>query len=476
MPSYMYFLVALAALLGGYFIYGTIVEKVFGPDSRDTPAVAKADGVDYVTLPTWKIYLIQLLNIAGLGPVFGPILGALWGPSALLWIVIGCIFAGAVHDYMSGMLSMRYGGENVPTVVGYTLGNTFKQIMRAFSLILLVLVGVVFVAGPAKLLATITPLEYAPWVVIIFAYYFLATMLPIDKIIGRIYPIFGAILAIMAIGMTTMLFVKGYTFYPAVTEIANQHPKALPVWPLVFITIACGAISGFHATQSPIMARCIRSETQGRFIFYGGMIAEGVVALIWATVAMTFYNTPGDLSAALAAGGPGKVVADSAKSLMGPIGGVLAILGVVILPVTSGDTAFRAARLIVAETIKLPQIAIPRRLMISVPLFVIGIAISRVDFNLIWRYFGFANQSLAAIVLWAGAAYLYQKGRFHWICSVPAAFMTAVSVSYICFEKTMGFGLSLDMSTYIGVGAAVVALVALLLAGGKPVAEAPADA
>lgn len=475
MPNSMYFLLALAALIGGYFVYGTIVAKVFGPDDRATPAVAKADGVDYVTLPTWKIFLIQLLNIAGLGPVFGPILGALWGPVALLWIVIGCIFAGAVHDYMSGMLSMRYGGENVPTVVGYTLGNTFKQIMRVFSLILLVLVGVVFVAGPAKLLTTITPLDYMPWVIIIFAYYFLATMMPIDKIIGRIYPIFGAILAIMAVGMTVMLFAKGYNFYPA-AEMTNQHPKALPTWPLVFITIACGAISGFHATQSPIMSRCIGRENMGKFIFYGGMIAEGIIALIWATVAMTFYETPQLLNDALAAGGPGKVVADSAKSLMGPIGGVLAILGVVILPVTSGDTAFRAARLIIAETIKLPQIEIPRRLLISLPLFAVGVAISRVNFDLIWRYFGFANQSLAAIVLWAGAAYLYQKERFHWICSLPAAFMTAVSVAYICYEKTMGFGLSLDLSTYIGVAAAAAALISLLLFARKPVADAPLDA
>lgn len=481
MPNSMYFILAAVALVLGYITYGAVVDKLFGADpDRPTPAVTKSDGVDFVPMSTKKVWLIQLLNIAGLGPVFGPILGALYGPTALLWIVFGSIFAGAVHDYFSGMLSIRYGGTNVPNIVGYNLGNIFKQFMRVFAVVLLVLVGVVFVTGPAKLMTTIMPegwkwMDYRFWLAVIFAYYFLATIMPIDKIIGRLYPVFGAVLIIMAVGITIMLFAKGYEFYPA-AQWTNQHPKELPLWPLMFITIACGAVSGFHATQSPLMARCLRNERMGKPVFYGSMIAEGLIALVWATVGMTFYQTPAELGAAIAAGSPAKVVADASYTLMGNLGGIMAILGVVILPVTSGDTAFRAARLTIAEVFSFSQLEPLKRLSIAVPLFAIGIVLSQMDFNMIWRYFGWANQTLASIVLWAGAAYLYRKGRCHWVASVPAAFLTAATISYICYEPKMGFGMPISVANWIGLTVAITGYTAFLLLGRRPVAEAPAEA
>ncbi len=467
MPGYVYFLLACAGLVLGYIVYGTFVQKVFGADpSIKTPAITKADGVDYTQMQPSRIWLIQLLNIAGVGPIFGPILGALYGPAALLWIVFGSIFAGAVHDYLAGMLSVRYGGSNMPNVVGYTLGSIPKQFMRVFSVILLLLVGVVFVTAPAKLLSNLTPdwMNFMFWLVVIFAYYFLATILPIDKLIGRIYPFFGALLLIMAVGMTVMLFVDGKPFYGA-AEWTNQHPKALPLWPLMFITIACGAISGFHATQSPIMSRCMANENLGKPIFYGSMIAEGFIALVWATVGMTFYQGPEALQETIAAGGPGKVVSDSAYALMGSVGGLLAVLGVIILPITSGDTAFRATRLTIAEMFKLPQVNVVKRLTIAVPLFVLGAVLSQLDFNILWRYFGWANQTLAMIVLWAGAAYLYRKNRLHWIASLPATFMTAATFTYISYEPAMGFGLSITTANIIGAAVAVGFLVLFILRG-----------
>ena len=475
MPTFLYFVLAVVALVVGYAIYGTLVAKIFGADpKRPTPAQTMADGVDYVEMPMWKVWLIQLLNIAGVGPVFGPILGALYGPSALLWIVSGSIFAGAVHDYFSGMLSLRYGGANVPTIVGYNLGNIAKYVMRVFSVVLLLLVGVVFVAAPAGLLAKLTPesLNLTFWIAVIFVYYFLATILPIDKIIGRLYPIFGAVLIIMAVGMTVGMFVSGKEFYSWL-EWRNPHPEGLPVYPMVFITIACGALSGFHATQSPLMSRCLANERQGRAVFYGGMVAEGLIGLVWATVGMTFYQSPELLNAALKAGGPGNVVTETSLALMGSFGGVLAILGVVALPVTSGDTAFRAARLTIAEVFNFSQRSVASRLIIAVPIFVIGIILANVDFNIIWRYFGFANQALAAIVLWAAAGYLYRKHLLHWICTVPAVFMTSVCISYICFEPNMGFGMTIGISDTIGIICAVVTLAAFLALARKPIAGAP---
>lgn len=455
------FFACVAALIGGYFVYGTLVDKLFQPDAgRATPAMNMADGVDYVPMSKAKIFLIQLLNIAGLGPVFGPILGALYGPAALIWIVVGTLVAGGVHDYFSGMLSLRYKGESIPDVVGYNLGTGFKQFMRLFSLILLLLVGVVFVLGPAKLLAKMSGVEVGLWVAAIFGYYFLATILPIDKIIGRLYPLFGAILMFMAISVPLALMYQGYNFFPNLT-IENLHPKQLPMWPLMFITIACGAISGFHSTQSPLMSRCMCNERDGKFIFYGAMVAEGFIGLVWATVGMTFYQSPEALNAALAAGGPANVVSESCNTLLGHFGGILAILGVVVLPITSGDTAFRAARLLIADFAKYSQKESFKRLYIAVPLFVLGYVISLANFDVIWRYFGWANQTLAAIVLWTAAAYCIKRGKNHWIATVPAVFMTSVTITYLC-NATIGFNLPMSVATPAGIAAAAVSLLLFL--------------
>ena len=464
MPGYVYFLLALAALIGGYLVYSVVVEKLFGADfGRATPAQTMSDGVDYIVLPPAKIFLIQLLNIAGVGPVFGPILGALYGPSALLWIVLGSIFAGGVHDYFSGMMSMRYCGKSIPDVVGYTLGNGFKQFMRAFSIVLLLLVGVVFVNAPAGLLAQLTPdwMDKNFWVIAIFIYYFLATLMPIDVIIGRLYPLFAVVLIIMAVGVGGGLIVEGYSFYNwAPTEVSggiwgNQHPQGLPLWPLMFVTIACGALSGFHATQSPLMSRCVPSEKCGRGVFYGAMIAEGIIALIWATAGMTFYDSAPALLEVIKSGSPSTVVNQVCMTLLGPVGGVLAILGVVVLPITSGDTAFRAARLVIADFSRISQSKAPARLAIAVPLFVIGGILSQVNFDIIWRYFGWSNQTLATVVLWSAAAYIVRRGACHWLVSLPATFMTAVVTAYICVARE---GLQLDYTLSVGIGCTVAAL------------------
>lgn len=453
------FFASVGALLLGYFIYGNLVDRIFGADqTRPTPAITMADGVDYLTMPTWKVFLIQLLNIAGLGPIYGPILGALYGPVALIWIVFGCIFGGAVHDYFSGMLSVRYNGQSVPDVVGHNLGNGFKQFMRVFSVILLILVGVVFFLGPAELIQSLTGINIKVLIAIIIAYYFLATILPIDKIIGRIYPVFGAILIFMAVGTIAMLIFQGYELFPQKT-FANINPQDLPLWPLMFITIACGAVSGFHATQSPMMARCLPNEKYGRSVFFGSMIAEGVIALIWATLAMSFFHTPETLNQVLAEGGPGLVVNKVSIALLGQFGGVLAIIGVVVLPITSGDTAFRSARLIIADIFKISQKEQSKRLMIAIPLFAVGFIISLSDFGLIWRYFGWANQTLAAVVLWTAAIYLVKNNKLHWIATIPAIFMTAVVTSFIA-NSGIGFNLPMAVSNWIGIGSAIVATLA----------------
>ncbi|WP_020677691.1 carbon starvation CstA family protein [Geopsychrobacter electrodiphilus] len=458
----LYFFSCVAALIVGYFVYGKIVDRAFGPQpNRLTPAKTMADGVDYVEMSPRKIYLIQLLNIAGLGPIFGPILGALYGPAALLWIVFGCIFGGAVHDYFSGMLSIRHGGKSIPDVVGYQLGNGFKQFMRVFSIILLLLVGVVFVVGPAGLLAKLSPLSVPVWVVLIFGYYFLATILPINQIIGRIYPLFGAILIFMAVGLTSALLYQGYDLFPQMT-LANLHPKGLPMWPLMFITIACGAVSGFHATQSPLMARCVGNERDGRKLFYGTMIGEGVIALIWATLGIAFYHGSDALGVALSHGGPAAVVNEISTTLLGPIGGLMAIIGVIILPISSGDTAFRSARLIIADTFNFEQKSMAKRLLLAIPLFIVGIIISQAEFGVIWRYFGWANQTLATIVLWAGAAYMIRHGRNHWIGTIPATFMTAVAATYLAYAK-IGFGLSLQVASVVGLLVAAASFAAFMI-------------
>lgn len=451
----LFFTCALA-LIAGYFVYGTLVEKIFGINSkRKTPALTKNDGVDFVEMSPQKIFLIQLLNIAGLGPIFGPILGALYGPAALIWIVIGSIIGGAVHDFFSGMMSVRSGGASIPDVVGNELGNGFKQFMRFFSIVLLLLVGIVFVLGPAKLLGNMFSLPVWVWITIIFVYYFLATILPVDKLIGKLYPFFGATLLFMAFGLTGAFIFQGYDFYPQMT-LSNIHPDSLPMWPLMFITIACGAISGFHATQSPMMARCMGNEKYGKPIFYGSMIGEGLIALIWATLGMSFYAEPGALSAVLAEGGPALVVNNISKTLLGSFGGILAVVGVVLLPITSGDTAFRSARLIIADFLKIPQKLPAKRLLIAIPLFIVGFLISQAEFGLIWRYFGWANQTLATIVLWSAAAYLIRRKKFHYIATIPAIFMTVVVFTYMSYAK-IGFGMDLQASTIIGITAAVIA-------------------
>ncbi|AYO29535.1 MAG: hypothetical protein PWR06_960 [Thermoanaerobacteraceae bacterium] len=454
------FIGSIIVLILGYVIYGALVEKVFGADeNRKTPCYTVADGVDYVPMDKYRNALIQLLNIAGLGPIYGAISGALWGPAAFMWIVLGGIFAGAVHDYLSGMISLRNNGANVPELAAKYLGEKSRIIVNVFAVVLLVLVGVVFVSGPAGLLAILTPevLTKNVWVWIIFAYYFLATLLPIDKIIGRIYPIFGAILLIMAIGIGGSLLFEGYKI-PELT-FANLHPKGAPLWPLLFITIACGAISGFHATQSPIVSRCVRNEKEGRFIFYGMMIVESIIALIWAAAAMSFYGGTAGLAKALATpAGPSAVVKEASFAMMGAFGGILAILGVVVLPITSGDTAFRAARYTISEMLKLDQKPIVNRYKITIPLFAVGIILSQINFNILWRYFAWSNQTLAMIMLWTGAVYLVKENKLHWIATIPATFMTAVSVTYI-FQAPEGFGLPTSVSYPIGIMAAAAAFI-----------------
>ncbi|MCI1930390.1 MAG: carbon starvation protein A [Clostridia bacterium] len=453
------FFVCLIALILGYVFYSKFVEKTFGADdSIKTPAIRLEDGVDYVPLPTWRIFLIQFLNIAGLGPIFGAIAGALWGPVAFIWIVLGTIFAGGVHDYFSGMLSTRSDGASIPEVVGKYLGPALKVFMRFFSVVVLVLVGVVFVAGPAGLLQGITPISQSIWLYVIFAYYIVATMVPIDKLIGKIYPIFGIVLLIMAIGVIGGILFGGYTI-PEM-KLANMRPDGLPIWPFLCITIACGAISGFHSTQSPLMARCITSEKQGRRVFYGAMVAEGVVALIWAAAAMSFFGSTSALSDAMNAhGGAAYVVNVISNTLLGKIGGILAILGVVACPITSGDTSFRSARLTIADALHFNQEPIKNRFIISIPLFVIGFILTRIDFSVLWRYFAWSNQTLAMVVLWAAAGFLVVNKRNFWIAIIPAIYMSAVTSVYI-LEAPEGLKLPSTIAYPIG---AVITIIFLLL-------------
>jgi len=466
------FILAIVALIIGYFTYGTIVEKAFGADEKIvTPAIRMADGVDFVVMPVWKIFLIQFLNIAGLGPIFGAIAGAMWGPAAFLWIVFGCIFAGGVHDYFSGMLSVRHDGASIPEVVGKYLGKGFQNFMRVFSVILLVLVGVVFVTGPAGILKSLTGINLTTLIYIIFAYYLLATMIPIDKLIGKIYPIFGFCLLIMAVGLGFAMVLGGLPI-PEITpaNLINMHskPGTNPLFPMLFITIACGAISGFHATQSPLMARCISSEKEGKKIFYGAMVVEGIVALIWAAVAMSFFGGVPQLNATMAISGhtAAWVVNESSIGLLGKVGGALAILGVVACPITSGDTAFRSARLTIADTFKFDQGPIRNRFLISIPLFVVGFILTKLDFAIIWRYFGWSNQTLATIVLWTAGMYMVSIGKKHWMATVPATFMTAVCTSYILIAPE-GFKLSQSISYPVGIIVAIAAILIFLIAAKK---------
>ena len=463
------FVVALIVLIAGYVLYGAVVERIFGVDpQRQTPAYAKSDGVDYMPMPTWKVFLIQFLNIAGLGPIFGAIMGIMYGPSAYLWIVFGTIFGGAVHDYLSGMLSVRRGGASLPELVGDELGMPVKQVMRVFALLLMILVGAVFVVNPAELLNQLTgdATTRTMWVAIIFAYYILATLLPIDKLIGRLYPIFGFALLFMAVGIMVVLFFRADTLPEITTGLYNRQPdpEANPIFPMMFISIACGAISGFHATQSPLMARCVRNERECRSVFFGAMISESIIALIWAAVAMAFFGGAHALAEALAANGNSAAWAVNiiSNTTLGIAGGILALLGVVAAPITSGDTAFRSARLIVADIFRIEQRTQWKRFAIALPLFVAGYLITRVDFTVVWRYFAWTNQTLATIVLWAVVVWLFAAKRNYFVALLPAVFMTFICASFV-FVSGQFFGMENRPAAYALAGAATAVVLCFIL-------------
>ena len=468
------FFISFVALVLGYLLYGKFVSKVFAPDDRKTPAVVINDGIDYVPMPNWKIFMIQFLNIAGTGPIFGAIMGAKFGPAAYLWIILGCIFAGATHDFFSGMLSMRNGGADLPALIGKYLGKTPRNVMLVFCVVLLIMVGTVFVYSPAEILGHLSGGSLL-WIIMIFAYYVVATMLPIDKIIGKIYPIFSFSLLFMAVALIVMLLIKMPVLPELWDGLGNMAKEQDPsftdnIFPCLFITIACGAISGFHATQSPLMARCLKSEKMGRPIFYGSMITEGLVALVWATVAMWFFYdspTPGYEQLAAAKGfhtSAPMVVTTVCQDWLGILGGVLAILGVVAAPITSGDTAFRSARLIVASALKLNQKPKMNRLYVCLPIFVVSIALlswqsSNPDgFNVIWQYFGWSNQTLSVFTLWAITVYLVRKNKPYVITLLPALFMTGVCSTYLFISK-QAFGLQEDLAYYLGILTVIIAMV-----------------
>ena len=468
------FFISFVALVLGYLLYGKFVSKVFAPDDRKTPAVVINDGIDYVPMPNWKIFMIQFLNIAGTGPIFGAIMGAKFGPAAYLWIILGCIFAGATHDFFSGMLSMRNNGADLPALIGKYLGKTPRNVMLVFCVVLLIMVGTVFVYSPAEILGHLSGGSLL-WIIVIFAYYVVATMLPIDKIIGKIYPIFSFSLLFMAVALIVMLLIKMPVLPELWDGLGNMAKEQDPsftdnIFPCLFITIACGAISGFHATQSPLMARCLKSEKMGRPIFYGSMITEGLVALVWATVAMWFFYdspTPGCEQLAAAKGfhtSAPMVVTTVCQDWLGMLGGVLAILGVVAAPITSGDTAFRSARLIVASALKLNQKPKMNRLYVCLPIFVVSIALlawqsSNPDgFNVIWQYFGWSNQTLSVFTLWAITVYLVRKNKPYVITLLPALFMTGVCSTYLFISK-QAFGLQEDLAYYLGILTVIIAMV-----------------
>ena len=470
------FTLALGLLIVGYFTYGLFVSKVFGqnPD-RPTPVQTHADGVDYVELPTWKIFLIQFLNIAGLGPIFGAIMGVMFGPAAFLWIVFGTIFAGGVHDYLSGMMSLRTDGSSLPEIVGGQLGIGLKNAMRVFALLLLVLVCAVFVYNPADLLAMLTPATFNRtfWIVVIFTYYVLATMLPIDKLIGKLYPLFGLALLFMAAGIMVALYSHWGQMPEIWSEFYNHKadPKTNPIFPMMFVSIACGAISGFHATQSPLMARCLKNEKYGRPVFYGAMVTEGIVALIWAAAAIAFTGGYNGLQDFLGEGSPAILVNDVSKGWLGAVGGILAVLGVVAAPITSGDTALRSARLIASEFLCMQQRKIASRLLVSLPIFILCFVVMLMPYDVLWRYFAWSNQVLAVFALWAAAMWLARHRRAYIIALIPALFMTSVTVTYILFAPEglnllfePLFGFTLGYKTAVGIGIVVASVLLVLFA------------
>lgn len=466
------FYISLAILITAYFTYGRLCEHIFGADKNiKTPAIAHPDGVDYIVMPKWKIFLIQFLNIAGLGPVFGAIMGAKFGSASFLWIVFGCIFAGAMHDYFAGMISLRNNGEGLPTTIGRYLGKNAQFFIRIFTIFLLVIVGAVFTSGPANLLAALTPeyLDSTVWIYIIFAYYAIATLFPINKIIGKIYPIFGFALLFMAVGILGYMVVKN----PNIPELnesfrnMNPDPEANPIFPMMFVSIACGAISGFHATQSPLMARCMKNEMQGRPIFFGAMITEGIVALIWAAAATYFFSPEGQASFGITDESINSNAATITNIIshkwLGAFGGFLAILGVIAAPISTGDTALRSARLIIADFLKVEQKSLKKRLIISLPLFATTIAIllfSLLDkngFEIIWRYFAWSNQVLAVFTLWALSVFLRRERKGLWwiISFIPAMFMTSITTTFILFSP-VGAGLDYNIAVISSIVISVI--------------------
>ena len=461
------FLLCLSALIGAYFVYGKYLDRQAGIDrEKPTPARRMADGVDYIRMPRWRTFLIQLLNIAGTGPIFGAILGACFGPVAFIWITLGGIFFGAMHDYMSGMMIVRGDGRSLPEIIGRYLGLGVRDFVRVFSIFLMVLVGAVFLLSPAQLLGTLVPsVPQTWWVGIILVYYVVATMLPVDKVIGKLYPIFGAALIMMALGLLGALLVGDYGI-PEMTTFHNYQldPHALPIIPAMFITIACGAISGFHATQSPMMARCVGNEKECRMVFYGAMISESVIALIWAAVAMAFFGGAGSLSRIMAENGnnPAWTVDVISRGTLGAIGSVLAMLGVVAAPITSGDTAFRSARLMIADIFYIDQRPLVRRFMICLPLFAVGFGITLVDVGVLWRYFAWANQTLGTIVLWSIVVWLASRGRNYVVAMVPAVCMTYVITSFM-FIGEQFLGMQNRVAAYALAGVATLLIAAVVI-------------
>ncbi|MDE5773800.1 MAG: carbon starvation protein A [Muribaculaceae bacterium] len=462
------FIIALITLIAGYFLYGGLVEKIFRTDpSRPTPAKTMADGIDYVAMPTWKVYLIQFLNIAGVGPIFGAIMGVMYGPAAFIWIVLGTIFAGAVHDFISGMISLRLGGKSLPEIVGSQLGKRIKVVMSIFTCILLVMVIAVFVRTPAALLASLTPdhLDGTFWAICIFLYYILATLLPVDKLIGNLYPLFGFALLFMAVGIMGYMIYNGVEIPNGFSDgLFNRHPAgdSAPIFPMMCISIACGAISGFHATQSPMMARCLNNEKHGRMVFYGAMVSEGIVALIWAAAAIAFTGGYDRLAAYMASNGQdaGILVHEVCVKWLGAFGGVLAILGVIAAPITTGDTAMRSLRLIIADSLGISQKRFLKRLMVTLPIIAISYILLQVNFEVLWRYFAWCNQTLSIFTLWACSVYLARCGKNYLITMLPAIFMTALCLTFICYAPlgsyVDGVGLPLIVSECIGLTGAVV--------------------
>lgn len=451
------FTICLLLLIAGYFIYGAIVEKVVGYDySKKTPAIAHPDGVDYLPLPTWKVYMIQFLNIAGLGPIFGAIMGAKFGTASYIWIVLGTIFAGAVHDYVSAMMSLEHDGESLPEIIGRYLGLTTKKVFGVFTIVLMILVGAVFISGPAELLAQMTPdwMTAIMWIGIIFVYYILATMLPIDKIIGRFYPIFAIALIFMAVGILYGLYANQPEL-PEMWEGVGTKYETHPIFPMMFVSIACGAISGFHATQSPLMARCLKDSKHGRRVFYGAMVTEGIVALIWAAAATAFFGEHGVVDANGNAFSGAAVAKSLSVEWLGTFGSILAILGIVAAPITSGDTALRSARLIVADFLHFSQKTIMERLKVSLPIFVVTFLIllyslsDKEGFGIIWRYFAWSNQTLAVFTLWSITVYFTLTKRPYVMTLIPALWMTAVCTTYI-FVAPECLGNVIPQATWLG--------------------------